>query len=809
MRWLGRGLILIILLGIIVGLYPRIPSDLWSIFSSDSADRKLPEEIRTTTVYWLSQQDWVRYSIQGRPDLFRILSHAQLQSEQYKPDDEVRFGIRYRILDAEEKVLKDKNYFFRTQVLSPRELPDGRTFPARFYAEPEYTASADQALFIDLRAQPAAAMIEIKTIELPPGGKRIGIRASQRQAIDDEAAALKWQRLREKSRAELVEAHVYPHHLVTRFEILNLLSRSWLPLGPTGIEGDSFLSDNLYLLDAEAPLAPDINITPSGLQASPENWVTLPIPGSEKQAYQLELTPLTDNAVPVTIGLSHQANTDLAVTHDTARSSQGGGVTWSAELAPGLLQIIPDQPVSVRLLDPKTGDDITPPRRYLSAFKATPEQPVSYRLNPDTGSPQPLRLDFRAMDHPDLGRTDLPGSVVIQFHDTQERLLEEFQSSVSPPFGPYQRFASEFESLLSESQSLYVQAPETAGSVTIKSASPILTTLYSRVANLPLQRVLPDQRRPWEDYENRLSSWFINQPINAGDLVRQKRRASIVWFFQPIELDPSLEQGTYEWETLEVQSPSPQRRVLFPHQMSSPVRETALPGLYQLIGKMPAKISLQASVPGTSLRPHLVFSRSVSSPATVRVFRDGKLWLERGIAGKRGRFALPPVKAGQYRIRVESDGDWFISHSPSGQNYLQRLAYRLDEKGLSFDVNKQTLTEVVSVQLFAQPQKESYVVQVAVSGPQRKQGLQNDYTLNQREYILTGHPGTTLDITGDGRNWSEPYDLVVPLGEDMPNGTYTITLRPASPSSALATAFRILEGQNAPYRFFREIQSDQ
>lgn len=808
MRWLGRGLLIIILLGILVSLYPKIPTSLWSPFSSDAENRELPEETRATTVYWLSQQDWLRYSIQGRSDLFRILSHAQLEAKQYKPEDEVQFGVRYRILDAEERILKEKNYFFRTKVLSPRELPDGRTFPARFYAESDYTASAGQVLFIDLRAHPAAAMIELKAIELPPGGRRIGVRAAQRQTIEDKTAALKWQRLKEETRAEMVDAHVYPHHLVTRFEILNLMSRDWMPLGPAGIEGESFLSDNLYLLDAEPSPAPESAITPSGLQASPSSWVTLPIAGTEKQSYRLEFTPLADNAAPVTIGLNHQANTDLEVNHYTARNSQGGVFTWSAELTPGLLQIIPDQPVSIRLLDPQTGDDITPPKRYLSGFKTGPGQPVSYRLNPGTGSTQPLRLDFRAMDHPDLGRTVLPSRVTIQFRDEQERLLEELESSVSPPFGPYQRFASELENPLSESQSLYVRAPEAAASVKIASASPILTTLYSRVADMPLQRVLPAQKRPWEDFDNRLSSWFINQPINASELVRQKRKASIVWFFQPIELDPALEQGIYEWETLETQSPRPQRRVLFPHEMSSPIRESALPSLYRRIGKTPAKISLQASVPGTVLQPQLMFSRNTSSPTTVRVFRDGELWLERGIAGKRGRFALPPVEAGRYQIRVESDGDWFVNHSPSGQPYLQRLAYKLDGNGLTFTVDKRTPKEVVSVQLFSPPQKESYNVQVTVSGPQRKQGLQSDYTLQQREYTLTGHPDTTLDISSDGRNWSEPYRLVVPLGEDMPNGTYKITLKPASSSTALATAFRLLEGQNAPYRFFREVQSD-
>ena len=88
-------------------------------------------------------------------------------------------------------------------------------------------------------------------------------------------------------------------------------------------------------------------------------------------------------------------------------------------------------------------------------------------------------------------------------------------------------------------------------------------------------------------------------------------------------------------------------------------------------------------------------------------------------------------------------------------------------------------------------------------------GLLEDYTVRQREYTLSGQPTATMGIQGDGKNWSEPYRFSVPLGNDLPAGNYQIRLQPISSGPALATAFRILEGEDAPYRFFREVQSDE
>ncbi|WP_417315890.1 hypothetical protein [Cycloclasticus pugetii] len=809
MRWLGRGLLVLILLIALVSLYQKIPAKLWSPFSDRSAVRNLPEETRATKVFWLSQDDWLTYSLQGKPDLVRILNHAQLTADQYGPDDEVKFGIHYRVLDKKNRVLKEKDYLFRTTILHPRRLENGQTFPARFYADPSFIASADQVLFIDLRALPDAASIELKAIELPPGGHRIGVRAAQREFLSGSAAALKWQRVSEDARAEEVEAHVYPHYLVSTFEVLNQLTRRWLPIGPTGVEGESFLSDSLYLLNAESSPEPKSEVAPAGLKADSRNWVTLPIPGPGVRNYRLEFTPL-DAAKPITIGLSHQANTDLEVNHFTVRGApENDALSWSAKLAPGLLQVIADQPVSIRLVDPETNDDITSQRQLLPGFNIGPTAPLSYRLNPDTGGPQPVRLDFRAVNHPELGVTDLPATVSVQFYDTQQALLEQFQTEVTPIFGPYQRFSSEDAARLSESESLYTRAPENAATVTVTSETPLLVTLYSRVANMPVRRILSAQQRPWEDYENRLTSWFINQPIDAEDLLRQGRRSSIVWFFKPIELNPALEEGNYAWEALEPATPVAQKRVLFPHETNQPIRETALPNLYQQIGRSAVQVELQASVPGVPVSPRLIFSRNTARPASIRVYRDGQLWLKRGIAGKRGSFSLPVVAAGRYELRIEGDGDWFINHSPSGRTYLQRLAYSLDGKTLSFDVDKQTAKEVVSFQLFMPSQSESYQISVTVSDLQRNSGLQTDYTLTKREYTLQGHPDTTLGIQGDGRNWSEPYRFAVPLGDDIPNGTYTINLTPSSSGGALVAAFRILEGQQAPFRFFKEARSDQ
>jgi len=823
MRWLGRGLLALIVVAILAGIYPRISSGLFDSLFKDTVNRNLPQNARASSVYWLPEDSWLSFRIQGRTDMVRLLNHVQLTTGHFQPEEQIPFAIRYRILDTNGRIIQEREYYFRTTLSQPRSLPEGQHLLGRFYDDAGVIASNDQTLFLDMRDQPTAATIALQAIELPPGALHIGVRAAQRMSVDNAAAALKWQRLSLENRAEQTDPHVYPHHLVSNFEILNQMSQRWQPLGPVGIEGQDFQSENLYLLDVLPSPAPDDTVFPAGLTADPEHWITLPLPRSRH--YQLEVTPLTNNpSQTVNLSLSHQASEDLQVTHfttrgpsqpDQAREPAGDpSFFWSTELTAGLLQVIPNQPVSVRLLDADSGEDLTPPRQFVSGFRFGPGQNLRYRLNPETGVPQPLRLDFRALHEP-LEETGLSAPVTLVFRDTEGKIISRQSASVAPANGPYQRLASglDDEASVSESHSLHLDAPIQAASVTIENSSQsnatLLLTLYSRGEGMPIRRTLPAQHRPWENYEERLPIWYLNQPLEQPTLIREKRRLSIAWFFQPIELNPALERGEYQWESLEPTTPAPQQRVMFPYQITGPVRDTTLSSLYSRIDNNASPINLETSVPGSPLQPDMVFSRSRATPATIRIFRNDRLWLERGIAGYRGRFTLPAVDPGQYRVRIEGEGNWYINHRPSGKSWLQRLAYTVTNTGLSFTVQKNTPREVVGFRLFTRPEADTFRLRVTLEGPKRMPGLLEDYTVRQREYTLSGQPTATMGIQGDGKNWSEPYRFSVPLGNDLPAGNYQIRLQPISSGPALATAFRILEGEDAPYRFFREVQSDE
>ncbi|MDC0662937.1 hypothetical protein [Marinobacter sp. SS21] len=805
MRALGRVLALLLLLLVGWPLYQEhLAASIGRLTQNGNANALLPHEAERSTVFWLDSERWLRFSLTENTPTLRILSHLQMRPEQTGEGALNRFALAYRLVDADGSTLKDGSYHYKAVVLPHRELPDGGEFPPRFYDQTGLIASAAENLFLDLTQTPAAATLELRAEYLPDSDNRIGVQVSAREIRPREAASRHWQRLSKPTKERMLRGHIYPTHLISPYEIENALMARWLPLGPDGISGDDFTSDTLYTLSVPPAPPRDASLAlPPGLYADPHNWVTLAIPDENPGRYRLEVEPVDHAASRITVNFSHQRNSDLQI-EQRLLSAETSTLTWSGTLDPGLVQIVPSAPVSVRLLDDETGAELTPPQNYLRADIAAPQQPLHFQLNADSAEVQPVRFDFRTHLHPELGDSAPAAEIQITVENRQGEVLAHYRQPIDAPPSHYVRFSDlPSQSRVSDRQSVYLDAPAQAHRLRISSNTSVLVTAYSRLDQLALERRLPDERRPWQDYEARLPSWFLMQSLRQPQ--DRQRQASLQWFFRPIERNPALLSGDYEWQALATAEPALQREVLFPHQVRGPLRQTAVGTVFRALPSGPTTLTLQAPEPGIGFTPELIYRRASAEPETVTVFRDGQIWLRRGIAGRSGRFSLPMTSAGRHTLTIQASGQWYINHNrpDQGSGYLQRTSYRLPPSGLSFVIDKTDEREVVNLDLIAPPGAARYPVQVRLDRVRRSNAVLSDYTILNRRFELAIAQQETLLLGTRSALWGTPVTVAVPLGEDLPAGRYQITVRPETEQPGLVAAYTIREGQRQSYRFFR------
>ncbi|WP_166263608.1 hypothetical protein [Marinobacter caseinilyticus] len=812
MRVIGRIILLCVFLSGLVWLLMPVKDWVETVwFSDEQSVDNLPEQVRPAKVFWLRESQWTSFSVNASQTPIRVLAHVQLPSGEYPVDYAPPFSLRYQLMDEEGNTLGERTYHYKTALPGTSTLADGRTFQRRFYADFSHQATLDQTLFIDLSKLTKVNSIRFQPVDTPTDDSRIGIRLATLETLNPPRAARAWQRLSDSQKAEMLDGLIFPHYLATNAEILNRTSDRWNPLGPVGIDGETFETDFLYLLDAPPePPEPPATFRPPGLYADANHWITMPVVNAGASLYRLEIMPLdlAEETGPVVAELLYQAN-DTLEQRTMKFTAEDVPAIWQKELLPGLLQIRPNQPVVARLFKVGSNREITPDRMLLPTYQASPFNSLDYHLNDKTGQLQPVRIDVRRF----TGQGGQPASrLFIRFLNANEEVLSQSSLSLSDTTTGFQRLAAAPAlSVLSEPSGIYFAAPAAARKMVLEADGAALVAVYHRPLNQAITRKLPEQLRPWQDTDARVPNWYLAQPVNADQLMRSKRRHLVEWFHQPIDLNTEVAEGHFEWEPLSTVAPMPQRQVLYPIGYGTPLRDRASSSVFSLLPKSGGlTLTLDSSIQGVSFSPELIFHRQNGAPTRVQFFKNGQAWYERGIAGKQGHFSLPVLTAGNHKITTKAEGTWYINHNLARGSYRRRLAYEIPGNGIRFNVNKTTGEEVVTLQFFAPPALEKANVRVRISGLSRQSSsMMSDYTFLNREYTLAPSGDQTLSLGTRQSLWSEPVRVAVPLGKDLPPGRYQITIDGDQAEPLLVSAYQILEGERAPYRFFMETQSEE
>ncbi len=757
----------------------------------------LQVELDSSTVYLLNQQSWTEYDLAYGANEVRLIAHAMLAPERLDPELTYRYNIRYQLLNDDGKIVADKVYHLVSKVAPFIQNEHGQLEYSRFYARSQLRPSLDQLFYLRL-----ADYGEVKTLRLqvaPSADQvdRVGVRLAVLEDIDPVDAVQSWRRMLREQRDFLLRNHIFLPHSVSTQEISHLLQRQWLPIGPAGLADEDYDVDTLYMakldeLDIDG--SDDVLASP-GAYSDPSHWASLVIEPENKGQWQLQFYPeaLEGN----TVRLRWQSAVSLEVTEWEVQGNE-----WTGRLEPGLLEIIPSQPMTFEAESLATR--YKPERNYASSYLVAPGEELRFQLSPQGGGrAQVLRLDYRVIAPADELSDAMPADVELAIFSADDRQLMRRTERLAFVHDTYWQLASgPAESKIGESFSHFVQLPANAAYAKVVASQPVLVSMFSRPEDLQLQRNMPLDRRYWFEREQRMPQWFTLYPNNEAELLAAGRLQTLVWHYPILEEDEFIAEDNYERYDF-VAKPSIGKKgdteplyplpLLFLDPKTELPRREAIMSRYCRVSPQSGEFSLAGGYLENVLSPQLAYTGRMAK-LPVRIDTDGKTMGTRYL-GRSGLLSLEEMSLGRHRLALidantgtAASGKWWINGQ--GQNlgcdYAFREVYPL-MRDLEFEIDARHFNDNLAIQFFA-PERRDVSLRFQLIA-HKATGVATAYTLSDVIYNIKGSAlSEAYLLDGSGRRVFGPERLNFNVGDDLAGDTISLKVTSSAPGAYVAVA---------------------
>ncbi len=815
MRYLGRGLLLVLLIGILAWCVHTIRPYLTLAWLAPRVSRldKL-HAARKRLVYILHNHDWTVFSLPSGAKRFKVITNANLPSPlPLYPEQAWRYAVEYQVVDAKGQRLQQHTYHHRTRVTRYTH-PDRRDVTTvAFYLQDTVRPADARTMVVNLALTGSAVRLRLRLAAKDPGVQGVVIRVAALELTAERKLGYLWRRLPPSHKRNLVKGLVYPAEFLRESEKRYLLRHKWRALGPQGIQGRDYHPRTLYVahdVEGEVVTMPTL---PAGRFVDPDHHGIIPIPPDgvdlrlEFLALPAPYTPPGREGIRL---LWYGDSPTARATYTVAWNDQGTHV--ERFFPAGLLEIrVPHGAVVVRALRRAGAQrtDITPEPRYIRTYRVQPNLAVVFDVNHMDGMSTPLRLDVRhLMAMPGQASAPPPHTLTYELLTAQGNVGKSGNVTVSAPVSRYDRVLGQApETRISDPTSFYFSLPSHIARIRFSlpqagPGAPLLLAAFNRPPDLVREIRVPDDYGHAKRDDEPQRAWFPIRPRDAQQLMRQRHSLLLALQPRPPETRPDLLSGHYKWEEYHPQGPWRARHLLLPRNPEQPIREDAFAVTYQpLSAGSDTRLTFRTPHGLRSVQPQLIFMRRQSEPLTFRLFVDDALHYRGSIAGKRGEVRLPPITIGPHRLRLMSPaGDiWLINHAAPGSHaYLKRLAHRFDTSGLRFTYERQAaVAETLSVRVYPRyGRKQPLHIRVTIDAPPPAAlAPASTWTFTERRFVVhpaLGQPASVLNTVAEVVDPGQSFFL--PLGSDVPPGRYRIQFHLEKGPSGYLTLAKLTPG---------------
>lgn len=809
MRRVWRWLVCLAVIGLFGSLV--VPVRTW--LDQLALRREAPDDYADHQVgigYVLEREGWTEFAL--TPGLARLRFLVNGGWVGGEPVPEVDFAVAYSFLNENGDLLAGDQYHFR----AGQGLFETPTGPRPAVVFEDKTVTALDPRLATVVPPPGTTRVRFQVIEGDVGLGDVVVRLYAPNTLTPGTENVAWLRLRQIEKQRLARATLEDYRFLPDREIASLVHHVWRPVGPIGIKDRDYFVRRVFTrrenpgrqFDIKPPLL-ELPVT------APGRIVTVPLP-EQPGCFTVVLSPQSGveadtplrrppqvrwtlhrrDQVPASeIGALHSDRetvwqVDLTAEHRfleiAADDVRVVKTYFTAPPAEPDLAVLPSETGGNGSLSPY-GAPLETPLPRVETWRLGPDQPLRFTFYGAPGQPTPLRFRFYTLplDFESVGESGqvLPaqsrvtwtaragdGSVLSE--QTLDWVPEPDAYDYLDPFVIQTPIATMLERVW--------YGPRATRTLEIRAEQDGLVQVALRPEDLPLVRKVPDDYREVGQSEAALPLWFPMAPDAAWRLRTEGRRLWVVHPLRPPELDPERIAGQAWVEAPPLLPVGPGRNLLLPRRRDSFFDKRSLAGCFLAITpNRDLELDLRHHLAG-KVTPSLLFLRPEGT-GLIRIQREGTVLREVTTSAVTGAVPLGPLPQGKQRFKftAEPGARLYLNYLEPNDEFLRQVMVRRFDQPLSLDIVKHARAPVtVAVRLFAPIGAETAtVVTTRLSLPPRA-GFSETITPRLARFEVA--PAALPIISAGPPDLDEGTVFFVPLADDLPAGTYRLTLEKQS-----------------------------
>ncbi len=840
----------VMLVGLLVAVWVGLPSVRQHVrewVESQRQRRNVQDAVRSTA-YPLSAQRWIEFDIPPNTTDLRVLTNAAVLNRDLpprtleRPRQGWRYAIDYRLLTDESSASEAKTYHLRTRLHEITDPRSGAPLGVTWFQNSDRLPAQTQTVPLPLQGrQPRPTRLQLRLSSHDIQIEEVVVRVYSKYERSDFDQAYTWSRLAPERRARIARASVYPPELLSPREQRNLLRWNWSAVPPLGRAGTDYQRRQIYQYE-EFQTDSSLFLPPENALTCEPGWpLVVPTPRGRGEV-QLEFVPdprLT-RQVPVEVRVRRFRTTRGQVAEQVY--SFGGRSEWPDRLViptdGELLEIRTNELLFVsagyrpEAAAPSNLDELEPLVSAVTSFRADLVDAVcglQYTVTHEDASAAPFRVTLRRLVPcaASLRAEDVPGIVPVaevkyEWLGRDGTPVREGRLTTQSSTTLYDRAViGSVPMVTTEPMTVYFSLPPNVGKIRFTCPTEdVALVAFTRPPGLKRKFRIPEESDDSEKREELGRSWFSLRSDDSDARIAENRSARLSIQPRPPDTNVDLLEGRYYWEDFSPNRFHSGRFALTRRDSDLAVRADAVAALFsQLPTNQELSIRWRPEPDRQTVEPRLIYAASRTITQPVRVWLDGQPFHVFTPRSLRGEVTLPQAVAdGHVRtLRIESpDGlQVFLSQIQLEDAWLnvKRFLYQVGAEPLEFEITKRTpQAEFLILRIFSQIDAHPFgsdavasdgssaarvCVEVDVDGiPPRAPGPLAGWTLRRRTFQVVPSdrtPAVLLDGTDLVVDQGER--CIVSLAEDLPPGSYRITVRRSDdlPLQAFASLYRLAD----------------
>lgn len=765
---------LFIIVGFFILFYFINPIEFYKSFKEKITQTKIVDEnLGISTVYILSDKDWLTFSIQSFSQSMKFITTANILNETpLESLNNIRYAIVYEFIGLNGEVIDKKVYNFKASLGQTCDK-DQNQIKKSFYSENSFDVATDESIFISLANYSNIAKIRMKIESKDTNIVDVGIRSYQLEKTSDQRKDLTWERMLRDKKEFLARGNIYDIDFLSQEEKDSLVSSLWKPIGPLGNENEDYKIRKLYSLDDLTQIYPCTKILPS-LFADENIYFSRYF---KKGKYDISLVSTNSENKDISIKLREFSGSIMKYENSYVLKDKKIDIPLDIK-EDTIVEIESTKNVAIYLKEPDDLNSLSLPSTISSDYyKIDETQGLSYSFF--SNNKRYIRVECRA------NKENLNAKLTIKMKDENGDIIKILNKDLEFVLSKYDYI----KPFIPQSEALYIylSLDENVKSIDFSSNKTMIIKTSTRSDNFSYP-VYSFNESTQSDY-SKLSGWFSIRANDFNSVNMKDRAVSLYKQIQHPIVNEYIQTGDYNFEQLFPTNSWQAYEML----MLRPLEELYIQsqgwsGIYSKLSNKNNTLVFKADVGLKDVSPRLIYQKkeafkNKADKTKVSVFLDNVGIINSPLFLNSGTINLPFIdlkKSHTLNFENANQYDFFISNTDSSKPIHIKKQFLLLDKPLNFTFEKKKDEESLGFQIatIKREDKTPLSFKIVINKKDEEKDFYNSFTFKNYELFFDTSSLEVINVTKNGEVLTLSESSFLTLGENLKAGKYNITIYP-------------------------------